>query len=93
MSNDLILRQLAQLLQQGGSVPVPQQNNTPTFFGAPQQGSLFGSPPPEMYAGPITDEKNEMIEIRHPDGRIERIMRNYRWHGGPQWHRKTRDEE
>jgi hypothetical protein len=88
MSNDLILRQLAQLLGQGGNVPAPQQASPPSFFGAPQGGSLFGSPSPDMYAGPITDEKNEMIEIRHPDGRIERVMRNYRWYGSKEWHQR-----
>jgi hypothetical protein len=87
MSNELILRQLAQLLaQQGGNVPAPQQNNAPSFFGAPQGGSLFGQPDPQMYAGPITDQKEEMTEERRPDGTVIRKMTKYTWHGGAEWH-------
>ncbi|MGC3970607.1 MAG: hypothetical protein QM775_25710 [Pirellulales bacterium] len=70
-----------------------QPQHLPDFFGTPQGGSLFGSPPPDKYAGPITDEKQEMTETRRPDGTIERKVTVYRWHGGPQWHRKTKDEQ
>lgn len=87
MSNELILRQLQQLLAQQNQPPAQQG-----FFSIPQGGSLFGPQDPQMYAGPITDQKEEMVEERRPDGTIIRTMRKYTWHGGEQWHAWKRKE-
>jgi hypothetical protein len=87
MSNEIVLRQLAQLLAQSqGNVPAPQQQG---FFGMPQQGSLFGQQDPGMYAGPITDERQIMREEYNPDGTVKaRVMEVYRWHGEKKWHQR-----
>jgi hypothetical protein len=88
MSNELILRQLQQLLaqQQGGSPPAPQQSSPPAMFGGAGGNAIFGQQPKEMYAGPITDQKETMKEIHHPDGTVERVIEKYQWFGGPEWH-------